>query len=144
MPSPAGFRYKAAKSRALSMNCGSAYYFHVSTRCGFKPKARQIRENADGDIPVAAAMERVDQCVSRAPFLQGLGITNSTCSSVIFRRAPGCSSSPRPSSRDARNRPRRRRRRARSATAASVPATSSPPRLPLRDLPLLHAQHQRL
>jgi len=56
------------------MNCGSAYYFHVSRRCGFKPKARQIRENADGDIPVAAAMERVDQCVSRAPFLQGPGL----------------------------------------------------------------------
>jgi hypothetical protein len=36
----------------------------VSTRCGFRPKARQIRETADWLIPVALAMERVDQWVA--------------------------------------------------------------------------------
>ena len=33
----------------------------VSTRWGFRPKARQIRETADWLIPVALAIERVDQ-----------------------------------------------------------------------------------
>jgi hypothetical protein len=33
-------------------------------RCGLRPNARQIREIADWLIPVAAAVDRVDQCVS--------------------------------------------------------------------------------
>jgi hypothetical protein len=36
----------------------------VSTRCGLRPKARQIREIAVCDMPVAVAMDRVDQCMS--------------------------------------------------------------------------------
>ena len=45
------------------------------TRCGLRPNARQIRETADWDMPVAAAIDRVDQCVSSpGPRLfQGLG-----------------------------------------------------------------------
>jgi hypothetical protein len=54
--------------RTLSMNCGSVDSFHVSTRCGLSPNARQIREIADCDIPVAVAIDRVDQCV---PLLGG-------------------------------------------------------------------------
>ncbi|MGH3794886.1 MAG: hypothetical protein ACRDSP_08350 [Pseudonocardiaceae bacterium] len=51
-------------SRTFSMNCGSVESFQVSTRCALSPNARQIREIADCDIPVAAAIDRVDQCVS--------------------------------------------------------------------------------
>jgi hypothetical protein len=43
------------------MNSGSADSFQVSTRCGLRPNARQIREIAVCDIPVAAAIDRVDQ-----------------------------------------------------------------------------------
>jgi hypothetical protein len=38
--------------------------FQVCTKCGWSPNARQIREIADWLIPVAAAIDRVDQCVS--------------------------------------------------------------------------------
>jgi hypothetical protein len=43
------------------MNCGSVLSFHVSTACGFRPKARQIRDTDDCDSPVSAAIARVDQ-----------------------------------------------------------------------------------
>jgi len=38
------------------MNCGSVLSFHVSTACGLRPKARQIRETDDCDSPVSAAI----------------------------------------------------------------------------------------
>jgi hypothetical protein len=39
------------------------------------PNARQIREIAVWDIPVAAAIDRVDQCVSRTPDIErGAGV----------------------------------------------------------------------
>jgi hypothetical protein len=46
------------------MNCGSVLSFEVCTKCGRRPNARQIREIADSDTPVAAAIDLVDQCVS--------------------------------------------------------------------------------
>ncbi len=46
------------------MNCGSGESLKCSLRCGFRPKARQIRLIADCDIPVAFAIERVDQWVA--------------------------------------------------------------------------------
>src|SRR6266508_3949793 len=52
-----GSRYNPTTSRTLSMNCGSVDSFQVSTRCGFKPNARQIREIAVCDIPVARAID---------------------------------------------------------------------------------------
>lgn len=56
-----GAMYKPTTSRTLSTNCGSVDSFHVSTACGFNPNARQIRETADCDIPIAEATDRVDQ-----------------------------------------------------------------------------------
>jgi hypothetical protein len=38
--------------------------FHVWMMCGLRPKARQIRETADWDMPADRAIDRVDQCVS--------------------------------------------------------------------------------
>jgi hypothetical protein len=48
----------------LSTNCGSVDSFQVCTACGLSPNARQIRDTADCDIPVADAIDRVDQCAS--------------------------------------------------------------------------------
>jgi hypothetical protein len=59
-----GSRYNLTTSRTLSMNCGSVDSFQVCCRCGLRPNARQIREIAVWLIPVARAIDRVDQCVS--------------------------------------------------------------------------------
>jgi hypothetical protein len=56
--------YRPTTSRTLSMNCGSVLSFYVWTRCGLRPKARQIRDTADWDMPADLAIDRVDQCVS--------------------------------------------------------------------------------
>ncbi|GLW19924.1 hypothetical protein Stsp01_66670 [Streptomyces sp. NBRC 13847] len=45
------------------MNRGSVESLNVCDRCGAGAKARQIREMADWDMPVAAAMDLVDQWV---------------------------------------------------------------------------------
>ena len=52
------------------MNWGSGDSLKCSTWCGLSPNARQIRLMADWDIPVAAAIDRVDRCVA----LSGLGL----------------------------------------------------------------------
>jgi hypothetical protein len=81
--------------------------FQVSIAYGLSPNARQIRDTADCDIPVAAAIERVDQWVS-CPRVSSrlLTITASTASSVITRGRPGRGSSDSPPSRSVRNRDR--------------------------------------
>jgi hypothetical protein len=69
--------------------------------------ARQIRLTAVCDIPVAAAIDRVDQCVASDGLDSSVfTITASTCSTVIVRGAPGRGSSVNPASRCARNRVR--------------------------------------
>jgi hypothetical protein len=95
-------------SRTLSMNCGSVDSFQVCCRCGLSPNARQIREIAVWLIPVARAIDRVDQWLS---WLGGgssnvLVSTCSTRSSAMVRGRPGRGSSDRPSSRSATNRRR--------------------------------------
>jgi hypothetical protein len=91
----------------LSTNCGSVDSFQVCTAWGLSPNARQIRDTVDCDMPVAAAIDRVDQCVS-CPGVSSsvLVITCSTRSSPINRGRPGRGSSDNPSSRPARNRDR--------------------------------------
>ena len=46
------------------MNCGSGDSLNASLRCGLSANARQIRLIALWLIPVAAAIDRVDQCVA--------------------------------------------------------------------------------
>ena len=58
-------------SRTFSMKSGSGLSLKESTRWGFSPKARQIRETADWLMPVALAIERVDQCVASSASLRG-------------------------------------------------------------------------
>ncbi len=86
---------------------GSAESFQVCIACGLSPNARQIRETADCDMPVAAAIDRVDQCVSRPGVDSNVLVTtSSTRSSEMTRGRPGRGSSDSPSSRSARNRER--------------------------------------
>jgi hypothetical protein len=89
------------------MNCGSVDSFQVSARCGLRPNARQMRLTAVWLIPVARAIDRVDQWVA-SPGVSSkvLTITRSTCSSVIVLGTPGLGSSLNPSNRRAANRPR--------------------------------------
>jgi len=42
-------------------DAGRCLSFHVSTRCGLRPNARQIRDTADCDMPCDLAIDRVDQ-----------------------------------------------------------------------------------
>jgi len=73
------------------------------------PNARQIRLTAVWLMPVAAAIERVDQCVAFGGCCSSvLTITRSTSSSPIERGLPGRGSSWSPSMPRRANRPRQR------------------------------------
>ena len=114
------------------MNCGSGDNLNDSTRCGFSANARQMRLTADCDMPVAAASERVDQCVAFAGVSSNvLTITRSTSSSVTVRGAPGRGSSQSPSKRRSRNRVRH------FATVPRVTPSRSP--IAVFDPPSAHA-----
>jgi len=90
----------------------------VSTRWGFNPKARQIRETADWLKPVALAMERVDQWVASAGMDSSVSAsTRSMSSSPSLRGVPGRDSSSRLS------RPPSRKRRRHLPTVCSVAET---------------------
>ena len=94
-------------SRTLSMNCGSGESLNVSTWCGFNPNARQIRLTALWLIPVAVAIDRVDQCVASeaAPRASSRSPARPS-SSLIVRGFPGRGSSCNPSMPRRANRPR--------------------------------------
>jgi len=72
------------------MNSGSVDSFQLWMMCGLRPKARQIRETADWDMPADRAIDRVGQCVSPpAGSCSSVAvITFSTCSSVTVRGRP--------------------------------------------------------
>src|SRR5947209_5528956 len=94
-------------SRTLSMNCGSGDSLNASVWCGLSPNARQILLIADWLIPVACAIERVDQCVASGGCPSSvLTITRSMSSSPIERGLPGRGSSCSPSSPRRAKRPR--------------------------------------
>src|SRR5439155_8498460 len=107
-----------------------------STRWGCNANARQIRLTAVWLNPQRRAMARVLQCVaSRGVFSSVSRTTCSTCSSVIFRGAPGRGSSSSPATRFATNR-RRQRPTVWRVTRAST-ATA------LLSRPLTHASTMR-
>src|ERR1700691_4264642 len=108
------------------MNSGSVLSFQFPTTWGLRPKARQIRETDDCDRPVSAAIDLVDQWLSwPRPFSVRVRVTRtSTCSSVIFRAAPGRGASPRPSSRRSMNRTRHLRTDSRDSPVRSATLVS--------------------
>ncbi|CAL9330779.1 hypothetical protein SUDANB176_00062 [Streptomyces sp. enrichment culture] len=97
------------------MNNGSVDSLNVCVRCGASANARRIREIADWDMPVATAIDLVDQRVAFFGFSSSVfTMTRSTSASVIFRGTPGRGSSDRPS------RPRSRKRRRQVRTVSTV------------------------
>ena len=72
-----------------------------------RPNARQIRLIAFCDMPIASAIDRVDQCVAPGgASSRVLTSTPSIISSLIVRGRPGRGSSTSPSRRRTANRPR--------------------------------------
>ena len=99
--------YNPTISRTFSTSSGSFGNVKVSLRCGWRPKARQIRLTAMRLRPNALAISRVLQCVAPRGVVSSVRtITRSIWSSVIVRGAPGRGSSYKPSSRCRTNRPR--------------------------------------
>jgi hypothetical protein len=67
---------------------------HRSNWGGLSRNTFQLRLTLDFDSPLWAAIDARDQCVASVGAYSGAAeITASTCSSVIFRGAPGCRSS---------------------------------------------------
>ena len=86
-------------SRTLSTNSGSLDSLKVSTRCGCRPNAPQMRCTVVADRPVARAIERRLQWVAFSGTVSSVFVTTSaTLSSPILRGAPGRGSSESPSS----------------------------------------------
>src|SRR5438067_6664804 len=89
------------------MHCRSGQSLNASVWCGSSPNARQMRLIADWLIPVADAIERVDQCVaSLGCSSSDFTITLSTSPSLIVRGLPGRGSSCKPSRPCRAKRPR--------------------------------------
>lgn len=81
--------YKPTTSRILSMNCGSAESFQVSTVCGLSARTSVRSADRDCDIAVAEAVDGLDLCVSCAGVSSSVVvITSSTRSSVVSRGQP--------------------------------------------------------
>src|SRR6478735_3946981 len=79
-----GFTYSPTTSINFSSKRGSVDNLNVSTRCGFNPRADQIRCTVAGDTPTRSAIVRHDQCVcpTGTEFLVNSTIS-STCAVVI-------------------------------------------------------------
>ena len=102
-----GFRYSAATSLTLSMNWGSGDSLNSPTRWGLSPNARQMACTEAREMPAAAAIDRVDQCVAPAGMDSRVRtITSSTFASSMVRGGPGRGSSLSPSRRRSANRTR--------------------------------------
>src|ERR1035437_8570118 len=59
-----GLRYNPTMSSNLSAKSGSLLTLKLSTRCGFRPLARQMRDTEAFEMPISRAMVRVDHCVA--------------------------------------------------------------------------------
>jgi len=94
-----------------------------------EPKARQIRETADCDMPCDLAIDRVDQCESPpAGACSSVAvITASTCSSLISRGRPGRGSSVSPASLFSRNRDRHFETMSRETPRSAATVLFDPP-----------------
>ena len=77
----------------------------LSIKCGFSPKAFQIRPTVDFDNPDSSAIDARDQCAALGGCRFNVAATTcSICSSLIRRGAPGRGPSVSPSNRLTRNR----------------------------------------
>ena len=106
-PPPAGSDTGPQHRGPSSTNCGSGDTLNSPIRCGLSPNAFHMRCTDHAEIPTAAAIDRVDQCVApTGASSRVLTITSSTFSSVIRRGGPGLGSSSSPPNRRSANRRR--------------------------------------
>ena len=70
-------------SRTLSTNSGSLDSLNVWLRCGCKPNATHIRRIVVWEKPVAAAIERIDQCVASAGVFRN--VRSITAALIVLR-----------------------------------------------------------
>src|SRR4051812_7981404 len=99
--------YRPTMSRTFSTKAGSEESLKVSTRCGRKPKARQMRLTAVWLMPARRAIARVLQCVAFRGASSSVRATRrSTASSPMLRGAPERGASASPSNRCSAKRPR--------------------------------------
>jgi hypothetical protein len=70
--------YSPTMSRTFSTKSGSVESLKLSVRCGWRPKARQIRLIVLWLRPDASAIERVLQCVAARGIVSSVRVT--TCS----------------------------------------------------------------
>src|SRR6516165_10117460 len=102
-----GSMYSPTMSRTFSISSGSGDSLKVVLRCGWRPKAFQMRWTVMRLIPAATAIERVLQWVAPRGVASSVRtITSSTCASATWRGAPGRGSSCSPSSRSLTKRAR--------------------------------------
>ena len=85
-----GSRYKPTMSRTFSTNSGSVESLKVSWRCGYNPKARQMRVTAVCDRPISRAMVRVLQCVVLSAAIPIIGLVDDGAAAP--RRSGSCGS----------------------------------------------------
>src|ERR1700751_2201117 len=84
-----GYRYKPTMSRTFSTNIASVLSLKLFTKCGFKPKACQIRRTESWEMPASLAMSQLLQWVLAAGVVSKVFVTtSSTFSSEISRGAP--------------------------------------------------------
>jgi hypothetical protein len=55
---------------SLLANSGSLLTLKLSTRCGLRPLARQMRPTVESDLPISRAIVLRDQCVALAGLLR--------------------------------------------------------------------------
>src|SRR6266567_2931841 len=83
-------------SRTFSTNIGSVESLKVSTRCGCRPKAPQMRCTLVTETPEALAIDRRLQWVASSGIVSSVFVTTSVIlSSPILRGAPGRDRQPR-------------------------------------------------
>ncbi|QDO03362.1 hypothetical protein FNV62_50805 [Streptomyces sp. RLB3-17] len=85
-----GYQCPEPEIRRQSMNKGSSTASTSRPGAAATANGRQIRESADCDIPVAAAIDLVDQPVTSFGVSSSVfAMTGSTSASVILRETPG-------------------------------------------------------
>src|SRR5260370_8981711 len=73
-----GYKYKPTMSRTFSTNIGSVLSLKLFTKCGFKPKACQIRRTESWEMPASLAMSQLLQWVLAADLVSKVFVTTSS------------------------------------------------------------------
>src|SRR3954451_17300256 len=87
-----GAMYSPTTSRTLVTKSGSIDSLKVSCRCGFRPKARQIRCTVLTERPLSRAMPRELQCVASSGWLSNVRVMTASmqrwCMNTVWIASP--------------------------------------------------------